>query len=93
MQAQLDQVVLQMRTTGTAYDEAVRNFKRAFIEVVLKDKRGNKCRAADALGVHRNTLTRMLEEVGLDPAEIRTSKRRVRAPGRGSQRRLNSRDR
>ena len=56
MKEQLASVVLQMYKAGFQCSAAVREFQRAFILIVLKDQRGNQCKAAEKLGVHRNTL-------------------------------------
>jgi len=38
--------------------------------------RCNQCKAAEELGMHRNTLSRTLTELGLDSAQIRQGMRR-----------------
>jgi DNA-binding NtrC family response regulator len=43
---------------------------------VLASHRGNQCKAAKELGVHRNTLSRTLEELGIDPTQTRMSLKR-----------------
>jgi Fis family transcriptional regulator len=53
---QLETLVLQMHHSKILYSEAVREFKKRFILTVLEDNRGNQCRAARELGMHRNTL-------------------------------------
>jgi Fis family transcriptional regulator, factor for inversion stimulation protein len=55
---QLESLVLQMYKAGVRCSEAVREFQKVFILTVLKDQRGNQCRAAEKLGIHRNTLLR-----------------------------------
>jgi Fis family transcriptional regulator, factor for inversion stimulation protein len=50
MKEQLESVVLQMYRAGVGCSEAVREFQRAFILTVLKDQRGNQCKAAERLG-------------------------------------------
>jgi DNA-binding NtrC family response regulator len=76
----LDNLILQMHTAGVAYTDAVREFKKRFILEVLSRHRGNQCKAADELGMHRNTLSRTLTELGLDSVEIRKGiKRPVRS--------------
>jgi Fis family transcriptional regulator len=83
----LDNLVLHMHAAGVAYADAVREFKKRYILEVLAHHRGNQCKAADELGMHRNTLSRTLTELGLDSAAIRQGMRRpptsVR-PGRSS---------
>jgi Fis family transcriptional regulator len=66
MKVQLESLVLQMSKAGLRYAEAVREFQGAFILTVLKDQRGNQCRAAEKLGMHRNTLRRTIRELQLD---------------------------
>jgi DNA-binding NtrC family response regulator len=65
MKDQLESVVLQMYRAGLCCSEAVREFQKAFILTVLKDQRGNQCRAAEKLGVHRNTLRLRFENYRL----------------------------
>jgi DNA-binding NtrC family response regulator len=73
---ELDNLVTQMHAGGITYNEAVREFKRRFILEVLAGHRGNQCKAARELGVHRNTLSRMMAELKIDPAQVRTGMRR-----------------
>lgn len=68
---QLEVMVSQMYEGGILYAEAVREFKKTFIAHVLEQHRGNQCKAAKQLGMHRNTLSRTLDELGLDVKEIR----------------------
>ena len=51
---------------GVFYDDAVGEFEKTFIKGVLERNGGNQSRAAKALGIHRNTLGRKLEELGLN---------------------------
>jgi hypothetical protein len=59
-----------------AYNEAVRQFKKRYILEVLAHHKGNQCKAADELGMHRNTLSRTLAELDMDTARIRNGLRR-----------------
>ncbi len=80
MKRELDTLVAQMYSGGITYDEAVREFKKRFLLEVLAHSRGNQCKAAKELGVHRNTLSRMITELELNPSEIRMGlKRPVRS--------------
>jgi Fis family transcriptional regulator len=72
----LENLVLQMHVAGLGYNDAVREFKKRFILEVLARHRGNQCKAAEELGMHRNTLSRTLTELGLDSAQIRQGMRR-----------------
>jgi Fis family transcriptional regulator len=62
MRDELDRLVDEMVTKGIRYEEAHREFEKRFISRVLLKAEGNLCRAADLLGMHRNTLSRKLAE-------------------------------
>lgn len=80
MKRELDGLVSQMYSSGMSYADAVREFKRRYLLEVLARHRGNQCKAAEELGMHRNTLSRTLNELNLDSAEIRSGlKRPVRS--------------
>jgi len=51
---------------GILFDEAVGEFEKRFIKRVLERTNGNQCRAAELLGIHRNTLSRKMTEYKLD---------------------------
>jgi Fis family transcriptional regulator len=77
---ELDSLVAQMHSSGIRYEEAVREFKRQYLREVLVAHRGNQCKAAEELGMHRNTLSRAMAELGLELAEVRAGlKRPVRS--------------
>ena len=76
MRRELDSLVTQMHSTGIRFDDAVHEFKRAFIREVLVANRGNQCKAAEELGMHRNTLSRAMSELGLSLAEVRAGLKR-----------------
>jgi DNA-binding NtrC family response regulator len=59
----LEQLVSQMVEKGIHYDDAVREFDRRFIIEVMDKADGNLSKAADTLGVHRNTLARKIKEL------------------------------
>ena len=65
MREQLERLVDEMVTKGIRYDEAQREFEKKFIMQVLLKADGNLGRAADLLGIHRNTLTRKISEYRL----------------------------
>jgi Fis family transcriptional regulator len=73
---ELDSLVTQMHSSGIRYEDAVRDFKRQFLREVLVNHRGNQCKAAEELGMHRNTLSRTMAELGLDLAEVRAGLKR-----------------
>ena len=76
MKRDLDNLVLQMHASGLTYEAAVREFKKRFILEVLAKHRGNQCKAAEELGMHRNTLSRTLTELEMDSAQIKRGLRR-----------------
>ena len=80
MRRELESLVTQMHSSGTRYDEAVRDFKKQYLREVLLAHRGNQCKAAEELGMHRNTLSRTMAELELEVAEVRAGlKRPVRS--------------
>ena len=46
-------------------EDAQREFEKRFIARVLSKSDGNLCRAAEMLGMHRNTLSRKVTEYRL----------------------------
>ena len=59
----LDQLVSEMVTRGVHYTDAQREFDKRFITCVIEKSDGNLCRAAETLGVHRNTLARQIKQL------------------------------
>ncbi len=62
MRDRLDQLVTEMVDKGIDFHDAQRVFERQFISRVLQRCDGNLGKAADKLKVHRNTLTRKIQE-------------------------------
>ena len=58
----LDRLVEEMVDKGVVFEDAVREFEKRFILRVLSKSDGSLTKTADALGVHRNTLTRKMGE-------------------------------
>jgi DNA-binding NtrC family response regulator len=65
LKEQLDRLVTDMVTKGVRYEEAHREFEKKFIAHVLSQSEGNLGKAADLLGMHRNTLSRKISEYRL----------------------------
>jgi len=59
----LDQLVSEMVSRGVHYEDARREFDKKFLTSVIDKSEGNLCKAADTLGVHRNTLARKIKEL------------------------------
>ncbi len=76
MKDQLEALVAQMIEHGIVYEDAVVEFEKKFIRRVLEKTNGNQSKAAKSLGIHRNTLSRKIADLGLD----HRPKRRRRAP-------------
>ena len=73
MKNQLEVLVSEMNSSGILYAEAVREFKKVFIANVLEQNKGNQCKAAKQLGMHRNTLSLTMAELELDVRPLRRS--------------------
>ena len=76
MRDQLEALIMQMYKSNILYSEAVSEFKKRFILTVLQENKGNQCRAARELGMHRNTLSRTLSELKIDVRQLRDGGRR-----------------
>jgi DNA-binding NtrC family response regulator len=59
----LQQLVAEMVAKGIRFDEARREFDRHFVACVVAHCDGNLGKAAALLGVHRNTLTRRMQDL------------------------------
>ena len=62
MTERLERLIEEMVTKGIRFAEANREFERRFISRVLVDSDGNLSKAAETLGIHRNTLSRKMVE-------------------------------
>ena len=65
LREQLERLVEEMIAKGIRYDDAQKEFEKRFIAHVLAKSDGNLCKAADLLGMHRNTLSRKITEYRL----------------------------
>jgi DNA-binding NtrC family response regulator len=65
IRAQLDALVHEMVAKGVLYEDASREFERRFVAYALEESDGNIGRAAERIGLHRNTFSRKLDEYGL----------------------------
>jgi len=63
---QLESLVNQMIEDGIHYEDALGEFEKRFIKKILEKNKGNQSKSAEALGIHRNTLSRKIEELALD---------------------------
>jgi DNA-binding NtrC family response regulator len=58
----LEKLVEEMVDRGVQFDDAVQEFEKRFISRVLGCCDGSLTKAAGTLGIHRNTLSRKMEE-------------------------------
>ena len=65
MKEQIDRLISEMVSAGVFFQDAVSEFEKKFIRKVLEASGGNQSLAAKALGIHRNTLGRKMEEYHL----------------------------
>jgi len=66
----LEQEALALLNAGRTdvWDALTRRFERQLIEAALTTTRGRRIEAAQKLGIGRNTITRKIQELGLDDA-------------------------
>lgn len=57
--------------TLSLYEERVLEFKRNLLLETFKAYEGNQCAAAAALGIHRNTIRRIMADAGLTAKMVR----------------------
>jgi DNA-binding NtrC family response regulator len=60
---QLDSLINQMIEHGVYFEDAVTEFQRRFIQNALARNNGNKSKTAESLGIHRNTISRVIGDV------------------------------
>lgn len=75
MKEQLEALIASMVERGILLDEARTEFEKKFIAWVLERTKGNQGKAARKLGIHRNTLSRKLNEYKLDGTRPRRRRR------------------
>jgi len=59
----LDSLVVEMVSKGVHFEDAQKEFEKRFVSQVITKCGGNLSKAADALGVHRNTLARKMSSL------------------------------
>lgn len=66
MRELLDRLVGTMVESGIRFEDARREFDKRFISRVVQESDGNLGKAAQRLGVHRNTLARKIKELKIE---------------------------
>ena len=83
LNGRLYQIVDELVHRGVTLEQARREFERQFIVASLKSNRGNFCRSARSLGVHRNTLRNKVSDLGIGVEDYDlTGRRQPRRKGR-----------
>lgn len=84
MKNQLDALINQLVENDILFEDAVSEFEKRFIRKVLEKNNGNMSKAAKALHIHRNTLSRKVAALKLDhqPKRRRPPAGRNKKPGR-----------
>ena len=73
MKERLDSLINQMVESGVFFQDAVAELEKGFLKRVLEITGGNQLQAAKMLGIHRNTLSRKIEEYRLGSMNNRKS--------------------
>jgi DNA-binding NtrC family response regulator len=92
MKMELEAIIDQMITHGILFDEAVKEFEKNFILKVLDRHNNNLSKAAEALGIHRNTLSKRLFEYSKNLNEDGHKRTQPAQPKRRTQRQLRLED-
>ncbi len=57
----LESLITEMLEKGILFNEAAAQFEKQFIQKALRLHKGNITRTAQAIGIHRNTLSKKIE--------------------------------
>jgi DNA-binding NtrC family response regulator len=68
--------------TFNLYDMVIPEVEKSLIMMVMKETRGNQIKAAQLLGINRNTLRSKIEKLGIKPKEIGLKGSRHEARGK-----------
>ena len=60
MREELESLVAQMIEKHIRLEEGLGAFEKKFIQLVLTRTKGNQSKAAEVLGIHRNSLSRKI---------------------------------
>lgn len=77
LNGRLFQIVDELVRRGLTLEQARREFEKQFIVASLKSNRGNYCRSARSLGVHRNTLRNKVCDLGIAAEDLNLPGRRA----------------
>ncbi len=77
MRTELEQLIDRMINQGILFEEALQEFEKRFILNVVKRHNNNLSKAATALGIHRNTLGKRLQQYSNGSAPHSNKRRQV----------------
>lgn len=77
----LDDLIDRCITSGVWYSEFIHTVRKKYIENMLLRHKCNQIKAARALGMHRNTLSRTIADLGINLRELR-----MKVPASGKKR-------
>jgi transcriptional regulator with PAS, ATPase and Fis domain len=84
MKQEMDQLIERMIEGGIFFEEAMQEFEKQFILKMLGRHNHNLSKASLALGIHRNTLSKRVEQYqngnGSSPKPKPTKKRKQISP-------------
>ena len=66
MKDKLESLVAELVEKQIFLDEALGEFEKRFIQTALAKTHGNQSKAAEVLGLHRNTLSRKIVQYKLN---------------------------
>ena len=75
----LEEVIDQLIDTRIYWPEVSQEFEKLFLMKALFKSEGNVQKAAEIMGVHRNTLSKKIREYGVDRSKIRRESREAKA--------------
>ncbi|MBI2204343.1 MAG: sigma-54-dependent Fis family transcriptional regulator [Candidatus Rokubacteria bacterium] len=70
IERKLLECVRGLRSNANLYDLMIGLVEKPLLRAVLRETAGNQVRAAQILGINRNTLRKKLTEHGIDPGEL-----------------------
>jgi transcriptional regulator with PAS, ATPase and Fis domain len=62
MKIEMEQLIDRMISGGILFEEATQEFEKQFILKVMRQHNNNLSKAALTLGIHRNTLSKRIEQ-------------------------------
>ncbi len=69
----LEKVIDELVSKGILWHEAEAQFEKLFIIRVIAEEKGNLSRAAEVMGLHRNTLAKKVKLYSVDARKYRKS--------------------